>query len=61
MQPSVLYIMFYRSIEEGGLWSLTLENYIQSNNLAENESATLKKLYNSPERLAVHMWYEMSS
>lgn len=46
-----LQTLYTRSIEEGGLWSLTLENYIQSNNLAENESATLKKLYNSPESL----------
>lgn len=39
-----------RSIEEGGLWSLTLENYIHTNNLANTNSAALRQLYNTEER-----------
>uniref|UniRef100_A0A8C9Z2U3 E3 ubiquitin-protein ligase listerin n=1 Tax=Sander lucioperca TaxID=283035 RepID=A0A8C9Z2U3_SANLU len=40
-----------RSVEDGGLWSLTLENYIHTNNLADTHSATLRELYGSSDSL----------
>uniref|UniRef100_A0A8D3BUT7 E3 ubiquitin-protein ligase listerin n=1 Tax=Scophthalmus maximus TaxID=52904 RepID=A0A8D3BUT7_SCOMX len=40
-----------RSVEDGGLWSLTLENYISTNNFATTRSATVRKLYGSVESL----------
>ncbi|XP_020778547.1 E3 ubiquitin-protein ligase listerin [Boleophthalmus pectinirostris] len=43
--------LYSRSIEEGGLWSLALENYIINENLVRNQSAVLKKLYNTAECL----------
>uniref|UniRef100_A0A667XXH2 E3 ubiquitin-protein ligase listerin n=1 Tax=Myripristis murdjan TaxID=586833 RepID=A0A667XXH2_9TELE len=42
--------LLYRSVEEGGLWSLTLENYIQTNNLAATDSTTITNLYRSADR-----------
>lgn len=47
----MLQTLYSRSIEEGGLWSLALQNYIQSQDIATNQSATLKKLYNTAECL----------
>lgn len=44
-----------RSVEDGGLWSLTLENYIHSNNSAANHSATVRKLYGTADRLIIRL------
>uniref|UniRef100_A0A3P8VKB1 E3 ubiquitin-protein ligase listerin n=1 Tax=Cynoglossus semilaevis TaxID=244447 RepID=A0A3P8VKB1_CYNSE len=52
---SLLQILYSRSIEEGGLWSLTLENYIHTNNLANTNSAALRQLYNTEES-----WFPVS-
>ncbi|XP_026038104.1 E3 ubiquitin-protein ligase listerin isoform X1 [Astatotilapia calliptera] len=40
--------LYTRSVTEGGLWSLTLENYIHSNSL---EGAAVRKLYGSANSL----------
>lgn len=40
-----------RSLEDGGLWSLTLENYIHTNNLAATGNASVRKLYGTAHRL----------
>lgn len=42
-----------RSMEDGGLWSLTLENYIHTNQLAVTHNPTVRKLYGSADRLVV--------
>ncbi|GAA6232148.1 E3 ubiquitin-protein ligase listerin [Lates japonicus] len=43
----LLETLYSRSLEDGGLWSLTLENYIHTNNMAATGSATVRKLYSS--------------
>lgn len=47
----MLQTLYSRSVGEGGLWSLALENYIQTQDLTANRSAVLKKLYNTAECL----------
>ncbi|XP_029924781.1 E3 ubiquitin-protein ligase listerin [Myripristis murdjan] len=47
----LLATLYTRSVEEGGLWSLTLENYIQTNNLAATDSTTITNLYRSADSL----------
>ncbi|XP_070699650.1 E3 ubiquitin-protein ligase listerin isoform X2 [Pempheris klunzingeri] len=47
----LLETLYSRSLEDGGLWSLTLENYIHTNNLAATHSATVRKLYGSADSL----------
>ncbi|XP_071378047.1 E3 ubiquitin-protein ligase listerin [Centroberyx affinis] len=47
----LLETLYTRSMEEGGLWSLTVENYIQTNNLAATGNATIRKLYRSADSL----------
>ncbi|KAA8586931.1 hypothetical protein FQN60_000767 [Etheostoma spectabile] len=47
----LLGTLYSRSVEDGGLWSLTLENYIHTNNLANTHSATLRELYGSSDSL----------
>lgn len=47
----LLQTLYFRSVEEGGLWSLALENYVQNISMSTNESAALKKLYNIAESL----------
>ncbi|XP_049597872.1 E3 ubiquitin-protein ligase listerin [Syngnathus scovelli] len=47
----LLEMLYSRSIELGGLWSLTLENYIGTHDLAVTRSTSLKKLYGSVESL----------
>lgn len=47
----MLQTLYSRSIEEGGLWSLALENYIQIQDIATNQNASLKKLFNTAECL----------
>ncbi|XP_029375835.1 E3 ubiquitin-protein ligase listerin [Echeneis naucrates] len=39
--------LYSRSVEEGGLWSLTLKNYIDINSLSTSGNATVRKLYGS--------------
>ncbi|KAM3869223.1 E3 ubiquitin-protein ligase listerin [Diretmus argenteus] len=48
---NLLEILYTRSVEDGGLWSLTLENYIQSNNLAATDDVAIRMLYGSPDSL----------
>uniref|UniRef100_A0A3Q2PU65 E3 ubiquitin-protein ligase listerin n=1 Tax=Fundulus heteroclitus TaxID=8078 RepID=A0A3Q2PU65_FUNHE len=48
---SLLETLYSRSVTDGGLWSLTLENYIQTNDLAANRSGALRRLYNGAESL----------
>lgn len=48
---ALLETLYSRSVEDGGLWSLTLENYIHTNNLAATHSATVRKLYGSADSL----------
>uniref|UniRef100_A0A671VDD3 E3 ubiquitin-protein ligase listerin n=1 Tax=Sparus aurata TaxID=8175 RepID=A0A671VDD3_SPAAU len=44
--PLNICILFScRSVEDGGLWSLTLENYIFTNNLAATHDATVRSLF----------------
>ncbi|XP_044078917.1 E3 ubiquitin-protein ligase listerin [Siniperca chuatsi] len=50
-KKDLLETLYSRSVEDGGLWSLTLENYIHTNNLAATHSATVRKLYGSADRL----------
>ncbi|KAM9348056.1 E3 ubiquitin-protein ligase listerin [Symphorus nematophorus] len=47
----LLGTLYSRSVEDGGLWSLTLENYIHTNNLAATHSAAVRKLYGSADSL----------
>nr|XP_061801771.1 E3 ubiquitin-protein ligase listerin-like [Nerophis lumbriciformis] len=47
----LLETLYSRSVEHGGLWALTLENYIQSHNLADTHSSSLRKLYESMDNL----------
>lgn len=47
----LLGTLYSRSVEDGGLWSLSLENYIHTNNLAATHSATVRKLYGSADSL----------
>lgn len=42
-----------RSVEDGDLWSLTLENYVHSKKLKANHSATVRNLYGSADRLII--------
>lgn len=39
-----------RSVAEGDLWSLTLEEYIHVNKVAETQAGRLRKLYSSTDR-----------
>ncbi|XP_017273716.1 E3 ubiquitin-protein ligase listerin [Kryptolebias marmoratus] len=50
MKP-LLQILYSRSVMDGGLWSLTLENYINTNNLAITHGAALRGLYGSSDSL----------
>ncbi|XP_074528876.1 E3 ubiquitin-protein ligase listerin [Halichoeres trimaculatus] len=43
----MLEILYSRSLEDGGLWSLSLENYITTINQESAHSAIIKKLYGS--------------
>ncbi|XP_042370367.1 E3 ubiquitin-protein ligase listerin-like, partial [Plectropomus leopardus] len=47
----LLQTLYSRSVEDGGLWSLTLENYIHTNNLPSTHSATVRKLHGSADSL----------
>ncbi|XP_034539490.1 E3 ubiquitin-protein ligase listerin [Notolabrus celidotus] len=47
----LLEVLYSRSVEDGGLWSLTLENYINTINLASTHSTAIKKLYGSADSL----------
>ncbi|XP_053188259.1 E3 ubiquitin-protein ligase listerin [Scomber japonicus] len=47
----LLETLYSRSVELGGLWSLTLEDYIDTNNLEDTHSASLRKLYGSADSL----------
>ncbi|XP_054611847.1 E3 ubiquitin-protein ligase listerin [Dunckerocampus dactyliophorus] len=47
----LLETLYSRCVELGGLWSLTLENYIHPNNLAYTLSASLSKLYSPVDSL----------
>ncbi|XP_042355123.1 E3 ubiquitin-protein ligase listerin [Plectropomus leopardus] len=47
----LLQTLYSRSVEDGGLWSLTLENYIHTNNLPSTHSTTLRKLHGSADSL----------
>uniref|UniRef100_A0A671VF31 E3 ubiquitin-protein ligase listerin n=1 Tax=Sparus aurata TaxID=8175 RepID=A0A671VF31_SPAAU len=47
--------LYSRSVEDGGLWSLTLENYIFTNNLAATHDATVRRLYGSADRLIIYL------
>lgn len=40
-------------MEDGGLWSLTLENYMHTNNSAAAHGATVRKLYGTADRLII--------
>ncbi|XP_029304637.1 E3 ubiquitin-protein ligase listerin [Cottoperca gobio] len=44
----LLGTLYSRSVEDGGLWSLTLENYIHTNNL-ETTHTIVRKLYGTAE------------
>lgn len=46
-----MFVSSHRSVEDGGLWSLTLENYILTNNLATDHPKAVRKLYGSADRL----------
>ncbi|XP_058483459.1 E3 ubiquitin-protein ligase listerin [Solea solea] len=52
---SLLETLYSRSMEDGGLWSLTLENYIHTNNLAATCLAAVRQLYS-----AVESWFPVS-
>uniref|UniRef100_A0AAQ4R4P0 E3 ubiquitin-protein ligase listerin n=1 Tax=Gasterosteus aculeatus aculeatus TaxID=481459 RepID=A0AAQ4R4P0_GASAC len=47
----LLETLYSRSVEGGGLWSLTLGNYIHTNKLAATHSGTLRTLYGSADSL----------
>ncbi|XP_061904673.1 E3 ubiquitin-protein ligase listerin [Entelurus aequoreus] len=47
----LLETLYSRCVEEGGLWSLTLKNYIHANNLASTHSVSLRKLYSTVDSL----------
>lgn len=47
----LLGTLYSRSLEDGGLWSLTLENYIHTNNLAATGNASVRKLYGTADSL----------
>lgn len=47
----LLETLYSRSVEYGGLWCLTLENYICTNNLAATHSKPLRKLYGNIDSL----------
>ncbi|KAM9846961.1 E3 ubiquitin-protein ligase listerin [Aulostomus maculatus] len=47
----LLELLYTRSVELGGLWSLTLDNYIHANNLAASHSVSLRKLYSTADSL----------
>ncbi|XP_032432483.1 E3 ubiquitin-protein ligase listerin [Xiphophorus hellerii] len=48
---SLLETLYSRSVTDGGLWTLTLENYIHTNDLAATCSGALKRLYDSADSL----------
>ncbi|KAK5612984.1 hypothetical protein CRENBAI_003373 [Crenichthys baileyi] len=48
---SLLETLYSRSVTDGGLWSLTLENYIQTNNLSATCSGAIRRLYDSADSL----------
>lgn len=39
---------------DGGLWSLTLETYINTNSLAVTQGAALRKLYGTSDRSGIY-------
>ncbi|XP_061607193.1 E3 ubiquitin-protein ligase listerin [Phyllopteryx taeniolatus] len=47
----LLETLYSRSFELGGLWSLTLENYIQTHNLPATHGMSIKKLYGTVDSL----------
>ncbi|KAM6907339.1 E3 ubiquitin-protein ligase listerin [Xenentodon cancila] len=47
----LLETLYSKSVMDGGLWSLTLENYIQANNLAATHGTAVRRLYGSAESL----------
>ncbi|TKS82943.1 E3 ubiquitin-protein ligase listerin [Collichthys lucidus] len=52
----LLKTLYSRSVEDGGLWSLTLENYIHSNDLAAAHGAAMRRLYGSADRLIRYVY-----
>ncbi|XP_022063447.2 E3 ubiquitin-protein ligase listerin [Acanthochromis polyacanthus] len=44
---TLLETLYARSVTDGGLWSLALENYIRTNNLADGHHAAVRKLCGS--------------
>uniref|UniRef100_A0A672HLM2 E3 ubiquitin-protein ligase listerin n=1 Tax=Salarias fasciatus TaxID=181472 RepID=A0A672HLM2_SALFA len=48
---TLLEALYSRSVTDGGLWSLTLQNYIHTTNLATAQSAALRKLYGTSNSL----------
>ncbi|XP_008290701.1 E3 ubiquitin-protein ligase listerin [Stegastes partitus] len=48
---TLLETLYSWSVTDGGLWSLTLENYIHTNNLADAHRAAVRKLYGSANSL----------
>ncbi|XP_041864209.1 E3 ubiquitin-protein ligase listerin [Melanotaenia boesemani] len=48
---ALLETLFSRSVTDGGLWSLTLENYIQANNLVATQRAAVRELYGNADSL----------
>lgn len=50
---SLLLLLRRRSLEDGGLWSLTLGNYISTNKLVATHSSTIRGLYGRADRLVV--------
>lgn len=46
-------LLQFRSVTEGGLWSLALENYIRSNSL---EGAAVRKLYSTVNRSVMNLF-----
>lgn len=47
----MLELLYSRSVMDGGLWSLTLEDYIHTNNLAATDCAAVRELYCSADSL----------
>ncbi|KAF7206545.1 E3 ubiquitin-protein ligase listerin isoform X2 [Nothobranchius furzeri] len=48
---SLLESLYSRSLTDGGLWSLTLDDYISTNNLAATHGAALRRLFGSSDSL----------
>ncbi|KAM9729215.1 E3 ubiquitin-protein ligase listerin [Menidia menidia] len=51
LTTTLLETLYSRSVMDGGLWSLTLEHYIHSNDLTATHCAALRKLYGSVDSL----------